>query len=109
MNGGQYDYLLEALGFCCISRESLAEIVRIAELIDNRNDPKFERSNYYTDLATQTSLSPLHVELILEVLDRKELSEHGTSVRGSWLTEKGERFLDGYKQLEKLKMREETE
>jgi len=30
-----------------------------------------------------------YVELLLHVLDRAEVIEHGTAVRGSWLTGRG--------------------
>ena len=34
-----------------------------------------------------------YVELILHCLTRAELSEHGSSIRGSWLTQKGQEVV----------------
>jgi hypothetical protein len=40
--------------------------------------------------------------LVLIHLDKIELIEHGTAIRGSWLTEKGKKTLEALNQFEKI-------
>ena len=41
-------------------------------------------------------------EFILHVLNNAEFLEHGTSVGGSWLTDKGKSFIKLYEQVQNL-------
>ena len=53
-----------------------------------------ERGLYYTDIAERFGYDPKYVHLMLEVLAYHEMTEYGTSPRGSWLTDAGSELLD---------------
>lgn len=51
------------------------------------------RPIYYTEIAKQLGLDIKCTHLILEVLGDADITEYGTSPRGSWLTPEGEQLL----------------
>ena len=52
-----------------------------------------DRPAFYTDIAEKLQMKPPHVELIQYILCSMDFAEYGTSPRGCWLTEKGEKML----------------
>jgi DNA-binding IscR family transcriptional regulator len=70
------------LGWCnCASDETTDIIIKVIEDLRTNEGKEF----YYTDIAKRLGLEPVTVEIILLELDRIEVIEHGTSVRGSWI------------------------
>lgn len=51
------------------------------------------RPIYYTAIAERMGLDQKYVHLVLEVIASKDLTEYGSSPRGSWLTDRGEAIL----------------
>lgn len=49
---------------------------------------------YYTDVAKALNLDPKYVAVFLDLFAHSNLTEYGTSPRGSWLTDKGEEALE---------------
>lgn len=92
----KYDWLFnELIGGCaCGNSEKIAEdvykvFVSIAEERDDRYKTIY-KSRYH--------------ELIAHVFDSRGITEHGSSVGGSWLTEKGQKiynYLIAYEQAQK--------
>lgn len=73
-----YNDLMCGCGMFDARMEILKEVMNAFPLYEFENVPEYLRT-------------PLG-ELLLCLLDQAELIEHGTSIGGSWLTEKGERF-----------------
>lgn len=48
---------------------------------------------YFTDIVSHTGLDKITVQLILLELDRAGITEHGTSVRGSWIDGDGRELI----------------
>ena len=63
------------------------DVINVAKLIRDK------RPIFYTDIAKELNLKPTHVELIQYILCSLDFAEYGTSPRGCWLTEKGEKAL----------------
>lgn len=83
-SGWAYEVVLNDLGMCgCGMYDErlgiLKEVMNAFPLYEGDNVPGYLR----------TALG----EWFLCLLDKAELIEHGTSIGGSWLTDKGERFL----------------
>ena len=55
-------------------------------------DPEFELQNFLKTLKTikEGECAPFELQIYLYILDKEGFTEHGTSVFGSWLNEKGE-------------------
>jgi predicted transcriptional regulator len=66
----------------CYDNGVIAEWIAVMELLDTDD-------SYYTKIAEKLNLAPNHVHAILHVLDNAGLIEHGSTIRGSWLTDKG--------------------
>lgn len=83
------DYILGGLlGICgCNDEELTNDIITVLLAFDK----KAGEAPYYTELLPKNSRK--YVELILHNLDHAGLLEHGTSVRGSWTTEKGQEVI----------------
>jgi Mn-dependent DtxR family transcriptional regulator len=71
-------------------------IVKVMECI------KTDRPIYVTDIADKLKLQDDFVELIQYIICSLDYAEYGTSPRGCWLTNKGEKMLDIFKQRQKL-------
>ena len=82
------EFAIKYLGFCgCFDDEIILDIINvIAKLNLDRG--------YVTEIAEDLELDAKYVELILYILDNRGYTEHGTAVRGSWLSEKGKKILD---------------
>lgn len=82
-----FNQVTSDLGFCgCGSPEEafwlVRDLLRLCPFYENRQ-------------AVQARLPDLGVEmLVLYTIDHAGLIEHGGSVGGSWITEKGQRLLD---------------
>ena len=62
-------------------------------------DTEYNHS-YITDICKELELDEKYVEMILFYLDDKGLLEHGGSIRGSWLSDKGKKLVLGkYKEI----------
>ena len=61
------------------------------------------RMVYFDELAKRLESSEREIELALQILDKAGLIEHGTAIRGSWLTKKGEGYARAILALEKGK------
>lgn len=82
------------LGFCgCANDEITDDVINIFK--EFYQDKKTYYA-YYTKIAEKLKLDVKYVELILYLLDGKGWLEHGTSIRGSWLTEEGIAIGDKY-------------
>ena len=80
-----YDYLAGIIGLCgCGSHDELAKKTWVIfKAIVTEQENKYE-------LIYENELN----EFIAHMLNHKELLEHGTSVGGSWVTEKGQKVYD---------------
>lgn len=81
-----YAVIYDDLGFCGCGYPEAAmwlvrDVLRMCPLFDHREEFKAR----FPDRGVQM--------LVLYMLDDADLIEHGGNVAGSWLTEKGERFL----------------
>lgn len=83
----QYAWIT-AFGFCGCYDDGLFDLTfEILEKLHKASLPGGE--HYYYEYEGVTDERKWVQELILHVFDDKELTEHGGSVRGSWLSEKG--------------------
>lgn len=74
------NYLWDICGFCdCMDNNVANDLLQILQLLDN------DSNNYITELVNRTKLDYKYVHLILNCLEQSGLTEHGTSVRGSWI------------------------
>ncbi len=90
VNGISYEnyreyFLLELCGLCgCTDSELEIDILHVFQLYA---ETKPGESLYYDKIFSTEPRK--YVELILHILTKANLLEHGTSVRGSWITKKG--------------------
>lgn len=83
------DVLYYALGFCgCTDDEVTTDFQKVFDCLLEAK--KNDGSIYYDAIAEKTKLTSPHVQLILLLLDKIGLTEHGTAIRGSWLAYKWE-------------------
>jgi hypothetical protein len=85
-----HEYVEDLCGLCeCRDDDIPQDIFTVLE--------KYRTSEYnqtsYTDFDIEGPLK--YKELLLHLLDGKGLLEHGTSIRGSWLTDKGKKVANG--------------
>lgn len=86
------------LGFCgCSNEEIIDDVINVFKCFIR--DRKGEFNAYYTHIAKELNLDLKYVELILYLLDDKGLLEHGTAIRGSWLSDKGEEIAKKYEEV----------
>jgi hypothetical protein len=85
------DYIwLEMLGFCgCYSR-SLYDLT--FKILQHLYEAHQKDEPWYYEYESKNEAETDLQELILHMFDAKRWTEHGTSVRGSWLTEEGARI-----------------
>lgn len=88
----EYDPLTEILpiGYCGGVVEDVFNVLSMLKPLGND-------SAFYDAIALELNLQPNYVHLILELLNHFRLTECGTSPRGSWLTDEGERILNAAK------------
>ena len=73
--------LRSLLGFCgCVSNNIMDDLFEILNIFEH--DPKLA---YYTKIAQKMEESEKYIELLLCCLDKTNLIEHGSAIRGSWL------------------------
>lgn len=77
-------------GFCGCGDvgEQFDRLLKVLHLLDNNDKRHEERIRNITELNKRPDL-----HIYLYILDDKDFSEHGGSVLGSWLTEKGVALL----------------
>ena len=84
-------YFIEIMGFCgCYDAELMEDVIATIRAFDAENPP------YYS--ALPVSGPDKYRELILHAMDNAGLIEHDTSIRGSWLTDKGKEVLQEIKE-----------
>ena len=72
----------------CVDNELEGDLKQI--LLHYRDAREKEDSSvYYTVFIEKNGWQPKYVEALLTILDNAGLIEHGTAIRGSWITEKG--------------------
>ena len=64
------------------------DILKVLQCL-NSDDFKF-----YDKVAVELNMTENYVELILHITSDLDLTEYGTSPRGSWLTEDGRKYLE---------------
>lgn len=79
-------YFIEVMGFCgCYSDDLFSDIMAVLR--------KFEKKPCLYYDAINLDGPDKYKEMILHVMTDKGLLEHGSSVRGSWLTERGKQVI----------------
>ena len=79
-------YFIEVMGFCgCYSDDLFSDIMAVLW--------EFEKKPCLYLVAINLEGPDKYKELILHVMTDKGLLEHGSSIRGSWLTEKGKQVI----------------
>ena len=69
-------------------------------LLDLMFKQTFYGCKYHDAICEELKLEEKYVEIILFYLDDKGLLEHGGSIRGSWLSDKGKKLVLGkYKEV----------
>lgn len=88
------EILYNELGFCgCIGVEPLEKIYKCL-LWANREDDQEPRVILFNDFVTEIFQGDLgSAYCVLMLLENAYLLEHGVSIRGAWLTEKGLHFF----------------
>lgn len=85
------------LEFCgCMNQEVIEDILRVLKDFSMRGET---HHTYYTDMAKRLKFDEKYLLLIYQYLDGLGFLEHGTAIRGSWLTEKGERLIEDFKEF----------
>lgn len=80
-------YVLDVLGLCgCCDTELYDDLLKVIYAFEESDG-----SLYYDKLPIGGSEK--YKELILHIMNDKDILEHGFSARGSWLTEKGRKIL----------------
>ena len=75
-------YFVEIMGFCnCYDDNLFSDIMAVLAAFEQNNRLYYDKFNIEGP--------DKYKELILHVMTDKGLLEHGSSIRGSWLTEKG--------------------
>ncbi len=85
---GLDDPIVDCFNVCgCYDTGVVKDWLRVLALL-KQPDPK-----YITDIVKETGLSYNYVRTILHLLDDAGLTEHGTAIRGCWITSEGEKWL----------------
>ena len=81
------------LGLCgCVDKELANDMISVLK--------ETGKKEFYIDkICERTGFEYKYVLCILCWLDDKELIEHGTAIRGSWITEKGKILLSNNKKV----------
>lgn len=88
MNAYELDVMLcEEFGVCgCFSYAGfLADVLVLCAAT--------EGENWYSKIAKKLNSTEREMEIALAVLDKADLIEHGTALRGSWPTSKGRELI----------------
>lgn len=95
-DGCNYDsptrYLASTIGLCGCASDSLEELA--VYLMKKLYEADVNEESFYYEYKDKTELEQDHQELMLHVLDRSKLTEHGSAVRGSWLTDEGRKMCE---------------
>lgn len=84
-------YWIEELGFCGCYGESFVFFFQVLDEIWQKNKAN---EVYFYRYKETSDLEQGFQELCLMIMDKDQLTEHGSSVRGSWLTEKGRKLAE---------------
>jgi hypothetical protein len=81
------DKLYNKLGWCGCSDNDVSKAFQIVinEFLNEENVRGIDYNCYYTDIVERTGLDITLVQIILLELDKLRITDHGSSVRGSWL------------------------
>ena len=82
------------LGFCGCYSDLIYDLT--FKILDDLYDAHKTGVGYYYEYEGVSEDYQGLQELILHVLDSKGLTDHGCSVRGSWLSEKGVKLYEKY-------------
>ena len=95
-------FYYEILGFCgCGSPQMVLNGV-ILPLLEGFNDGEYE--NFDRNYGKNTGYSEAAVEFFLHYLDRLGLTNHGSSVWGSWLEDKGRLWREILRRSEEIEV-----
>ena len=90
-NGCNYNsptrYLSSVIGLCGCASDSIEELA--VYLMKKMYEARINDTSFYYEYKDKTELEQDHQELMLHMLGHADLTEHGSAVRGSWLTDKG--------------------
>jgi len=96
-NGVGYDspkqyFGIEVMGFCGCASDYLIDVTW--NIINGLYLAKKNDESWFYDYEGKKEDYTSLQECILFILDSKEIIEHGSSIRGSWLTDKGFAIID---------------
>ncbi len=78
--------------FCgCMNDEVVIDFRKMLKLMKQSKEVI-----YYTELAKQLKFSKKYILTLLTIAEKDNLTEHGTAIRGSWLTEEGKIYVKTY-------------
>lgn len=78
---------IEVFGYCGCHDDYLFDLT--FQILENLYQAKLKNTAWFYEYQNVSKEYCALQELILHSFDAKEITEHGSSVRGSWLTDKG--------------------
>lgn len=87
-------FSISVMGFCGCTSDHLVDLAWNM-FVALYQASKSEGSWFYDYKEKSEDYCSLQ-ECILAILDKQEIIEHGSSIRGSWLTEKGKKMAEEY-------------
>ena len=91
----ELDFVVDEFGFCgCPNMDVVNDIIKVLKELN-----KDGTSNYITGLMQTLNLKRKYIMLVLMVLDRNEYIEHGSTLRGSWITPEGKEILKKWDEI----------
>lgn len=100
--------IYDKLGYCgCADKDPLLLIRKVLEFADRKAQKEWHTFDKFVNDVCHSDENVAYCLLFL--CENAELMEHGTSIRGVWLTEIGYQFLDFIKNggIEKLEKGEQ--
>lgn len=92
----ELDFVVDTFEFCgCSSPDITHDIMRVLKELNNDGT-----SNYISNLTETLDLEYKYIELILMCLYREGLIEHGSTLRGSWITPEGKEILKEWDEIQ---------
>lgn len=92
------EFIFTDLDLCgCGSPESTYEVIRLILIAQNQTDWDNKQNSFNKICGLNMALNDNYdglIQFVLYILDSHEFLEHGGSIGGAWLTEKGKLFLD---------------
>lgn len=85
----EMEFTVDMFSFCgCSNQDVVNDIMKVLKELNNDNT-----SNYITSLVDSLILERRYILLILMCLDREGYIDHGSTIRGSWITPEGKEVL----------------